>query len=148
MPTEKPTSQKLTLSSLATARPSQTPESEQKQPAIANTNTVAPDAQPPVSPADVPSASRFGDKKPQSSQSKDLKTLESVTNAAGEVFKAEDRIQVEAPWRDSAVAEIVTLYQDLSGGDWASYLPIEPSPPTNWSWLGGCTRASLLVKST
>ena len=146
MPTEKITHRHLTLSNLATARPSQTPESEQKQPALASTNSIAPDAQPPVSPADAPTASRFGDKKPQSSQSKDLKTLESVTNAAGEVFETGDRIQVEAPWGDSAVAEIVTLYQDLSSGDWASYIPFETSPPNNWSWLGGCSRASLLVK--
>jgi len=95
MPTEKPIRQKLTLSNLATARPGETTESE--QPAISTTNTIAPDAQPPVSQADAPTLPRFGDKKPQSSQSKDLKTLESVTNATGEVLEIRDTIQVEAP---------------------------------------------------
>jgi len=47
MPTEKPIRQKLTLSNLATTRPSETPGAE--QPAIASTKTVALGAKPPVS---------------------------------------------------------------------------------------------------
>ncbi len=95
MPTEKPTRLHLTLSNLATARPSEAVKSE--QPAQASTNTVAPDANLPVSPEDVPTSARFGDKKLQRSQSSDLKTLESTTNASDEMFKPGDRIRVKAP---------------------------------------------------
>jgi len=145
MPTEKPIRQKLTLSNLATTRPSEPLGAE--QPAIASTKTGVLGAKPPVSlEEDAPTVSRLRDKKLEYFNN-ELNTLESTTNASDEVFKPGDKIRVKAPWGDSAIAEIVTLYQDSSGSNWAYYIPFEPSLPPNWSWLGGCTRASLLVKS-
>jgi len=146
MPTEKPIRQKLTLSNLATTRPSEPPGAE--QPATASPKTVELGAKPPVSlEEDAITVPRLGDKKLEHFQSNKLNTLESTTNTSDEIFRPGDKIRVKAPWGDSAIAEIVTLYQDSSGSNWAYYIPFEPSLPPNWSWLGGCTRASLLVKS-
>jgi len=99
-----------------------------------------------VAPKDTSTILRLTDKKLEHSQNNDLKTLESAANASNETFKPGDMIRVKAPWGESAIAEIVTLYQDLSGNNWAYYVPFEPSPPPDWSWLGGCIQASLLVK--
>jgi hypothetical protein len=95
---------------------------------------------------DAPTYRRQFDKKPQRKEIKPLKTLESVTNATGEVFQLGDKITVKAPWGGIAIAEITIIYQDESGNAWANYLPLESVPP-DWSWLGGCTRTSLLVKA-
>lgn len=145
MPTEKPTLQKLTLSDLATARPSENLRSE--QPVQVSTNIVALDVQQPVAPEDAPPVPRLKDKKILPSQSNSLKMLESTTNASNEIFRPGDKIRVKAPWGDIAIAEIVTLYQDLAGNNWAYYVPFEPLLPPDWGWLGGCIQASLLVKS-
>lgn len=88
---------------------------------------------------------RYFDRKPQRKEIKPIKTLESAFNAADEVFQAGDKIVVKAPWGGKAIAEIALLYQDDGGTAWAQYLPLESIPP-NWSWLGGCTRTSLLMK--
>lgn len=145
MPTEKPTRQKLTLSDLATARPSENLRSE--QPVQVSTNIVALNVQQVVVPEDAPPVPHLKTKKILPSQSNGLNTLESTTNASNEIFRPGDKIWVKAPWGDIAIAEIVTLYQDLAGKNWAYYVPFEPILPPDWGWLGGCTQASLLVKS-
>jgi hypothetical protein len=94
---------------------------------------------------DIPPIRRQFDRKPQRSEVKPLKTLSSATNEAGEVFNPGDKILAKAPWGKRALAEITTIYEDESGSAWAQYLPAE-AVPENWSWLGGSTRASLLLK--
>lgn len=86
-------------------------------------------------------------KKPQRSEVKSSKILSSVVNANGEVFKPGDQILAKSPWGARVPVEIKTVYQDSEGNDWAHYLPNEEQLPSGWSWLGGCTRATLLLKA-
>ncbi len=86
-------------------------------------------------------------KKPQRSEVKSSKILSSVTNTNGEVFKPGDQILAKSPWGARVPVEIKTVYQDSEGNDWAHYLPNEEQLPSGWSWLGGCTRATLLLKA-
>lgn len=86
-------------------------------------------------------------KKVLRSETKPLKTLSSVTNANGEVFKPGDKILAKSPWGARVTAEIKTVYQDSEGNDWVQYLPNEEQLPSGWSWLGGCSRATLLLKA-
>lgn len=73
------------------------------------------------------------------------KAIVEATNQAGEAFKAGDRIKVKAPWGGSAIAEIVTFYQDNDRKIWAQYNPQDSMP--KWTWSRGCTRASFLEKA-
>ena len=84
-------------------------------------------------------------KKPQRSF-KPSKTLPSTTNGAGEVFKLGDKILPKSPWGTRALAEITAIYEDNQGDAWVQYIPIE-EVPDGWSWLGGITRAELLLKA-
>ena len=95
---------------------------------------------------EAPTNRRYFDKKPYRKEIKPVKTLESATNTEEEVFQPGDKILVKAPWGGNALAEITVIYQDESGNAWAHYLPLE-SVPSDWSWLGGCSRSSLLMKA-
>ena len=150
MTSKKQSRRKLDLTNLASLTTSVTPEPE-KAPEEQPTSTASVD--PPVPPQEestpvpveeAPVERRQFDKKPQRAEVKPLKTLQSATNATGEVFQPGDKIQLTAPWGNKAIAEITIIYQSDSGKVWAHYLPSEPVPP-NWSWLGGCALAELLV---
>lgn len=95
---------------------------------------------------EAPAPRRQFDRRPQRSEVKPVKTLSSTTNDAGEVFQPGDKILAKAPWGKKALAEITSLFEDDSGTAWAQYMPVE-AIPENWSWLGGCARANLLVKA-
>jgi hypothetical protein len=86
-------------------------------------------------------------KKPLLSEFKSSKMLSCVTNTNGEVFKPGDKILAKSPWGARVPVEIKTVYQDSEGNAWAHYLPTEEQLPSGWSWLGGCTRATLLLKA-
>lgn len=109
--------------------------------------TAQPEAEP-SSHEDVDLSDRRQEiKKPLRSEFKSSKMLSSVTNADGEVFKPGDKILAKSPWGARVPVEIKTVYQDSEGNDWAHYLPNEEQLPSGWSWLGGCTRATLLLKA-
>lgn len=155
MAPKKPSRRKLDLTNLASLNTNLTPEPEktvEEQPTIEQPATseavdtpVSPPEKPaPVPPEDAPTERRQFDKKPQRAEVKPLKTLQSVTNTAGETFKPGDKIQLMAPWGKRAIAEITMIYQDNSDNAWAQYLPVEAIPP-NWTWVGGCTRVERLV---
>ncbi len=73
------------------------------------------------------------------------KAIVEATNQTGEAFKPGDKIKVKAPWGGSAIAEIVTFYQDNDRKIWAQYNPQDSMP--KWTWSRGCTRASFLEKA-
>ncbi|HEY9638505.1 MAG TPA: hypothetical protein V6D14_34290 [Coleofasciculaceae cyanobacterium] len=116
------------------------PEEEPEQIPIPVEETPAPPQE------EAPTNRRYFDKKPYRKEIKPVKTLESATNTEEEVFQPGDKILVKAPWGGNALAEITVIYQDESGNAWAHYLPLE-SVPSDWSWLGGCSRSSLLMKA-
>ncbi len=174
---KKKNSKKLDLSHLASLsqsvppEPLETPLQPPKAP-VQDSTPVPPQAEPPNRPApmiipaqpqaeaasilveeapapsqgEAPTNRRYFDKRPQRKEIKPVKTLESTTNATEEVFQSGDKILVNAPWGGKAIAEITLIYQDESNNAWAHYLPVE-AVPSNWSWFGGCTRSSLLVKA-
>jgi hypothetical protein len=152
MASKKQSRRKLDLTNLAALTTNVTPEPEkttEEQPAsTASADIPVPpqeEAQP-VPVEEAPVERRQFDKKPQRAEVKPLKTLQSATNATGEVFQPGDKIQLLAPWGNKAIAEITIIYQSDSGKVWVHYLPSEPVPP-NWTWLGGCTLAELLVSA-
>jgi hypothetical protein len=141
------TSKKLDLSDLANFPQSDTPKPSEASAQPAE-SSVTPKERPTARPTE---SSTYAEghkpfRRPQRLQYKPPTTLENATNAAGELFQLGDQVSVKAPWGEKAVARIDTIYQDESGTVWAHYLPID-SIPENWSWLGGCTRANLLVKA-
>lgn len=173
MPSKKKNHKKLDLSHLSSIQPSVSPladkpvEEQPEAPAPtppASVEDPTPIQEEPApkletveeSPQEVPAPAlveeaptdnerRYETKKPQRSLSKPLKTLQSATNGAGEVFNLGDKILPKAPWGTRALAEITAIYEDNQGDAWVQYLPVE-EVPDGWSWLGGVTRAELLIK--
>lgn len=70
--------------------------------------------------------------------------LESATNAAGELFKSGDKIEILAPWGGTTVAEIEMIYQSAAGDVWAKYKPSEAVPDAWQEWESGVCLARLL----
>lgn len=70
--------------------------------------------------------------------------LESATNAAGELFKSGDKIEIIAPWGGKTVAEIELIYQSAAGDVWAKYKPSEAVPDAWEEWESGVCLARLL----
>lgn len=98
------------------------------------------------SPVDKPSVDTSQWKsKSQLTEVEPPKGLVEATNSAGEVLKPGDKILAHAPWGTKELAEIVTIYQDKEGDLWVNYVPLEVAP-SNWSWLGGCSRAKRLIR--
>ncbi len=168
MPSKKKNHKKLDLSHLSTISPSVSPLAD--KPVEEQPETLAPVKDPtPIqeeptatpeavkeSPQEVPAPAlvqeaptdnerRYEPKKPQRSF-KPLKTLQSANNSAGEVFQVGDKILPKSPWGTRALAEITAIYEDNEADVWVQYLPIE-EVPNGWSWLGGVTRAALLLKA-
>ncbi|MGB7444625.1 MAG: hypothetical protein WA919_26460 [Coleofasciculaceae cyanobacterium] len=83
--------------------------------------------------------------KPKHLEVKQLKKLESANNKFGDRFEGGDKITVIPPWGGQAVVEITDFYQDHSGNAWARFTASEAPP--GWTWLGGCLRASRLIKA-
>lgn len=169
MPSKKKNHKKLDLSHLSTIQPSVSPlgdkpvEEQPETPASVKDPTPiqeepaptpeivekSPQEEPPpalVKEAPNDNERRYETKKPQRVSFKALKTIESATNSAGEVFKLGDKILPKSPWSTRALAEITAIYEDNQGDVWVQYLPLE-EVPDGWSWLGGVTRAALLLKA-
>jgi hypothetical protein len=70
--------------------------------------------------------------------------LESATNAAGELFKSGDKIEILAPWGGTTTAEIELIYQSAAGDVWAKYKPSEAVPDAWEEWESGVCLARLL----
>src|SRR4028119_1557138 len=122
MAPKKQSRRKLDLTNLASLNTNITPEPEktvEEQPTVeqpATSEAVDTPVSPPEKPAPVPSEEapaerRQFDKKPQRAEVKPIKTLESVTNSAGETFKPGDKIQLMAPWGKRAIAGTTVVDQ-------------------------------------
>jgi hypothetical protein len=143
---EKPTEESATPSIPISNEVQPSVEDKIIVPTPENSATVKSDASPTSLKEPEPNQRPHIESKPQRAEIKTLQTLSEATNAKSEVFQTGDKILVRAPWGATAVAEIVTLYQDNNGEAWAHYLPTESIPP-NWSWLSGCIRVPLLIKA-